>query len=305
MISRLTSLLLVLAVLPAAAQAQAVSAVAPEGSIVHTDLAYVPNGHERQVLDLYLPEAALRPLPLIVLVHGGAWRGGNKARNGNVSWVASLLLEAGYAVASINHRYSQQAPFPAQIHDAKAAVRWLRANRDEYGLDGDWVGAWGASSGGHLAAMLGTSPGVVAMDGDLGEAGESTRVQAVVDWYGPTDLLKMDSQALPGGMFHNEPGSPESQLVGGPLQEMRAAARAAAPTTYVTADDPPFLFFHGDNDMSVPFQQSEVLHEALTTVGVEADLHILPGAGHGTAHFRAPEIGRLMVEFFDQHLRGH
>ena len=305
MVSRRTSLVLILAVLPAVAQAQATSAVAPAGSIVHANLAYVPNGHERQVLDLYLPGTSLRPLPLIVLIHGGAWRGGDKAENRNIAWVASLLLEAGYAVASINHRYSQQAIFPAQAHDAKAAVRWLRANRDMYGLDTDRVGAWGASSGGHLAAMLGTSAGVVTMDGELGEVGESTRVLAVVDWYPPTDLLDMDSQALPGGTFHDEPDSPESSLVGGPLQEMSAAARAASPRTYVTPDDAPFLFFHGDNDEVVPFQQSEVLHAALTEAGVEADLHILPGAGHGTAHFRTPEVGRLMVEFFDQHLRGN
>ena len=119
----------------------------------------------------------------------------------------------------------------------------------------------------------------------------------------PTDFLQMDSQRLPDGSFHDPPNSPESQLLGGPIQTLRAAATAANPITYVTGEDSPFLIQHGDHDRQVPYQQSELLHQALTRAGVETRLHILPGAGHSTSEFLTDEIGQMMVEFFDRHLK--
>ena len=188
----------------------------PEGVTVYRDIAYVADGHERQKLDLYVPETG-ENLPLIIWIHGGAWRGGDKK-----NYIRREYLKAGYAGASLNYRLSQHAIFPAQIEDVKAAVRWLRANAETYGLDPNRFAAWGSSAGGHLVAILGT-----AGDVDKFEVGEnlevSSRVQAVVDYFGPTDFLQMDAQSLPDGLVHNAPDSPESQLVGGPIQEHKDA----------------------------------------------------------------------------------
>jgi acetyl esterase/lipase len=194
--------------------------------------------------------------------------------------------------------------FPAQIHDLKAAVRWLRANAAQYGIDPERVGAWGESSGAHLVALLGTSAGVPMLEGTLGPAGPSSAVRAVVDWYGPTDFLQMDAHRLPEGMAHDPADSPESRLVGGPIQSRKVIVQAANPVTYVGADDPPFLIFHGDRDPLVPHHQSVLLHAALAAAGVPVTLHTLAGAGHGTPEFRTPEVGRAMVEFFDRHVKG-
>lgn len=294
---------LVLAALPLSAASQAANVEPPPGTIVHRDVPYVAHGHARQVLDLYLPAGASAPSPLILLIHGGAWRQGDKATNRGVAALVPVLLDAGYAVASMNHRYSSQALFPAQIHDAKAAVRWVRANQTRHEVDGSRIGVWGGSSGGHLAALLGTSAGVPSMDGDLGDVDQSTRVNAVVAWYPPTQFLEMDAQRLPDGWVHNAPDSPESQLLGGPVQERADAALAASPLTYVSSDDPPFLLLHGDADRLVPFQQSLILRDALSAAGVAVDLRILPGAGHGLADFLNQEVIRLVVQFFNQYVR--
>ena len=177
------------------------TAKVPEGTQVHRNLEYVKGGHERQKLDLYVPDKADGPLPVIVWVHPGAWMFGGKEE-----CPAIPFLSKGYAVASINHRYSRQSPFPAQIEDCKAAIRWLRANAKTYNLDTERFGVWGASSGGHLSALLGTSGDVKDLEGTQGETGPSSRVQAVVDWFGPTDVAKM------GGM-HDNSDSPESRLL--------------------------------------------------------------------------------------------
>lgn len=187
----------------------------PAEITVHRDLAYVAEGHPRQVLDLYLPRSS-RPLPLIVWIHGGAFRMGSKEDD-----VPLEQLDAGYAIAAINYRLSQHAIFPAQIEDCKAAVRWLRAHAEAYGIDPARIAALGTSAGGHLAAMLGTTGSETALDvGD--HLDHPSRVQAVVDFYGPTDFLQMDSHRPSGGMVHDTPDSPESMLVGGPIQERQA-----------------------------------------------------------------------------------
>jgi len=287
----------------ATAQAPSNPVIPPTGTIVHRDMAYVANGHERQKLDLYLPSSGLRPLPLIVAVHGGAWSRNDKADHANTAWLVPILVKAGYAVASLNYRFSQHATFPAQIHDVKAAVRWLRSNASTYGLDPTRFGAWGPSSGGHLVNLLGTSAGVNAMDGTLGPTDQSTRVQAVVDWYGATDFLQMDAHRLPNSDTHDSPDSPESRLLGGPLEKMHEAATAANPITYITRDDPPFFIFHGDNDHTVPPHQSTLLRDALATAGVKVQFHAVAGADHGGPLFQTEEIARMLMGFFDQHLK--
>lgn len=269
----------------------------PDGTRVLRDVAYVSGGHERQKLDLYVPAGTGAPRPLVVWVHGGAFRAGSKDDGGP----ALALLKRGYAVASLNYRLSQHALFPAQLEDCKAAVRWLRAHATEHGLDPDRIAAWGASAGGHLVAMLGTTGDTTEFD--VGpNPGVSSRVQAVVDWFGPTDFRQMNRQgAGVGRMDHDAPDSPESQLVGGPIQANAAKVARANPITYVTAGDPPMLLVHGDRDPLVPYGQSVLLQEALAKAGVESTLHTVKGGGHGQGFGDAE---RQAVEaFLDRVLR--
>jgi acetyl esterase/lipase len=264
----------------------------PPGVKVLKDLAYVPGGHERQKLDLYLPEkAGESPLPLVVWIHGGGWEGGNKE-----GCPAVPLVGQGYAAASINYRLSQHALFPAQIEDCKAAIRWLRANAKKYSLDPDHIGVWGASAGGHLVALLGVTGGVKDLEGDEGNLDQSSRVQAVVDWFGPTDFNTI-------GKGLNDPKSPVSRLIGGPPQENKEKAAKASPITYVGKDAAPTLIMHGDKDNLVPISQSEELAAALKKAGVEVTFQVVKGNGHGGPDFLNPENRKLIVDFFDKHLR--
>jgi len=272
---------------------------APPNTRVLRDLEYVPAGHERNKLDLYLPEQGQTssPLPLIIWVHGGGWRNGSKD-----NCRATRFLGKGYAVASINYRLSSHAVFPAQIEDCKAAVRWLRVNAKKYNLDAERFGVWGSSAGGHLVALLGTAGDI--KDFDKGQnLNVSSRVQAVCDYYGPTDLLKMDD--FPGRMAHNAPDSPESKLVGGPIQENKQAVRRLNPISYVTKNDPPFLILHGDNDQSVPHNQSQLLYEALNKTGVKVTFYTVKGGGHGFKGTDEPDSVRekMVLDFFNKYLR--
>ncbi len=263
------------------------------------DLEYARVGDRPLRLDLYLPEDAEGLHPLLVWIHGGAWRQGTKDHPR-----ALRLLPHGYAVASVEYRLSQEAIFPAQIHDCKAAIRWLRAHAGEYGFDPARIGVWGGSAGGHLVALLGASGGVVDLEGSLGCEGVSSAVQAVCDWYGPSDLLRMDD--VPGSMEHNAPDSPESQLVGAPIQSRPDLVARANPITYVKADVPPFLLMHGTADDVVIPGQSELMHAALVKAGVRSSLIMLGGLGHGFPgeHGRWGEIYGYVQAFFDSVLKG-
>ncbi|HOK76913.1 MAG TPA: alpha/beta hydrolase [Verrucomicrobiota bacterium] len=266
----------------------------PEGARVLRDIAYVANGHERQRLDLYLPKEGTN-LPLIINIHGGAFKMGSKEQG-----VPMEYLAEGYAVASINYRLSQHAKFPAQIEDCKAAVRWLRAHAREYGLDPNRFASWGASAGGYLAAMLGTTGDT--REFDVGaNLEQSSGVQAVVDYFGPTDFLQMDAHRLPNGMIHDAVDSPESELIGGAIQENKAKVTRANPITYITSKAPPFLICHGDQDPLVPHHQSELLAAALKEAGVPVTFYTVKGAGHGG--FRDPKVSELTREFLAKHLK--
>ena len=275
-------------------RARARTAFLPKRTSVKRDLPYVEGGHARQVLDLYLPPKqteAGQPPALVVFIHGGGWENGNK----NNARILVPLMKQGFACASINYRLSGDAIFPAQIHDCKAAIRWLRSKADEFGYDGAQIGVWGSSAGGHLVALLGTSGDVAELEGDLGVTKVSSRVQAVCDYFGPTDFtrfIKKQPSTDP-----QKPDNPQiSKLLGGPLYEHREAAQAASPVTYITADDPPFYIVHGDQDRVVPISQSELLKEALEKAGVTTQYRVVPGAGHG--HFRDPEVAESVAEFF-------
>lgn len=263
-----------------------------------TDLVYARLGPRALTLDLYLPEDVPPPHPLLVWIHGGAWRMGSKENPR-----ALPLVQHGYAVASLEYRLSQEARFPAQLHDCKAAVRWLRTRAEQFGLDPTRFGAWGGSAGAHLAALLGVTAGVADLEGDFGPDKASSAVQAVCDWYGPSDFLHMNDE--PGVMDHNAPDSPESQLIGAPIQERPDLVTKANPITYVHQGAPPFLIMHGTADKVVLPNQSVLLHEALVGAGVTSTLILLGGLGHGFPgdHGRWPEIYGYVRAFFDLYLK--
>jgi acetyl esterase/lipase len=272
----------------------------PAGVKAERNIPYVKNGHRNQVLDLFLPEQPSdKPLPLMIWIHGGAWMAGNQG-----SPPVLYLVPKGFAVASIQHRFSSDAIWPAQAYDCKAAIRFLRANAGKYHLDPDHFGVGGDSSGGHLAAFVGTSGDVKEMEGNLGNTNVSSRVQAVVDWFGPTDFTLMAQQSGPRSIIrHGASNTPESRLLGGPVQEKRDLARTANPLTYINKNDPPFLIMHGDNDQLVPLGQSVILAKALIDAGVEVTMKTIPGAGHEGPQFRNAESRRLIEEFLSRKLK--
>jgi len=281
------------------------SASSTSATPTYADVAYA-SVSSAQKLDLYLPEGD-GPFPLVLLVHGGAFMMGDKAA-GDATTGVDQLLSLGYAVASVNYRLSGEALAPAQIQDIKAAVRFLRANAQEYKLNPAKFGAWGGSAGGSLVALLGTSCNVAELEGaDLGNADQSSCVQAVVDWFGPIDFLQMDSQfsgtSCPAN--HDEANSPESMLVGAPIQDVPEKVAQVNSITYVSTDDPAFFIEHGTADCNVPPQQSQLLYDALkSALGEEkVTLTFLEGAGHGGSQFTADANLKLVTDFFDQYLK--
>lgn len=237
------------------------------------------------------------PAPGLLWVHGGGWRNGSKD-----SGVPRLFPFArrGYVCASVEYRLTDEARWPAQIEDVKCAVRYLRAHADELGLDPARIGAWGPSAGGHLVAMLGVAPDRPELEGSGGWAEQSSRVQAVCDWFGPSDLITMVEQ--PSDIDRvNTADYPESLLIGGRVQENHERARSASPYAgYADGDEPPFLIVHGDADRIVPYQQSELLYNALGLT--DTTFHTIHGAGHGGPQFEHQAVLDLVWAFFDRHL---
>ncbi|HVS33929.1 MAG TPA: alpha/beta hydrolase [Thermoanaerobaculia bacterium] len=252
------------------------------------------------LLDLRIPDGP-GPHPVIIYLHAGAWITGDRTGG-----PAIRQARRGYAVASIDYRLAPQYTWPAQIEDTKAAVRWIRANAARFNLDPERIGVFGTSSGGHLAAVLGTSGGVPALEGlHLGHAQFSSRVRAVVDFYGPTDLLRLEEQKLPCFPLNgNLPFLPPSLLMGCPIQQCPERTATASPLTYITPDDPPFLIVQGLLDCLVPWRQSVILHDALKESGVDSTLILLPKGQHGGDEFDDQEVKQAISDFLDQNLRG-
>jgi acetyl esterase/lipase len=270
------------------------------------DLAYAGLS-PAQKLDLYIPTTGSGPFPVVVMVHGGGFMMGDKADGAGLTGV-DALLKAGFAVASINYRLSSQGVYPAQINDAKAAVRYLRANAAKYNLNPEKIGAWGASAGGNLVSLLGTTCGVKELEGaDLGNADQSSCVQAVVDWFGPIDFLKMDAQfagtSCPA--THNDAASPESKLMGAAIQTIPDQVKTANPMTYITPDDAPFFIENGTADCNIPPVQNKNLAEALKAVlGADKVIYTsLEGAGHGGAQFETAENVQKVIDFLNKYLK--
>lgn len=270
---------------------------APAGAKILRDLEYARVGGTSLRLDLYLPPDAvgIKPMPVIMWVHGGGWQSGSK----NTCPLAGLTGQ-GYAVASINYRLTDQAIFPAQIHDCKGAVRWLRAHASEYGLDSDRIGAAGSSAGGHLVALLGTTGGVQELEGDVGgNVKESSRVQAVCDFCGPAAFIG-EPTAVRSQDKQGREAKAVTRLLGGPIAENRDKARLASPVVHVSKDDPPFLIVHGSADPLVPPSQSERLAKALADAGVSVKLEIVDGAGHAVVD---KQTVALATKFFEANLK--
>jgi len=284
----------------AVAQTSGSRSTLPESVQLTANIPYAYTDNSLQQLDLLLPtERERKKLPVIVFIHGGAWRGGN--RRGGHRRLADYVASGQYAGVSVGYRLTDEAHWPAQIHDCKAAIRWIRGHAQEYQLDADHIGVIGSSAGGHLVAMLGVSGSTDELDGRLGShRQQSSRVACVIDEYGPSDLLAMKD--YPSRMDHDGPTSPEGRLVGGRVSETAKVAQSASPVNWVSADPPPFLIVHGDKDPLVPFNQSERLHAALKRAGGEVSLITVKEGGHGG--FRNPGIARRQRAFFDTHLRG-
>lgn len=280
-----------------------------DGGTVRRGLVYAsPAGYRPLCLDLYLPAPSRRPFPVVVWIHGGAFMMGSRSLLPGLLAVARIferLPASGIGVAAIDYRLSGEARFPAQLHDVKAAIRWLRARGAEAGVDPDRIGVWGESAGGHLAAMAAVTGGVAELEGDIGLTGPSSVVVVGVDWYGPTDFAMMDRDApADSAMGHDAPDSPESLLIGAPVQDRSDLVARANPCTWVSTGAPPIQVRHGTRDRLVPFGQSVRFVDALRAVGVDVTFlpvedadHVFEGAADG------PAIVDSAITFLEHHLR--
>ncbi|WP_116115497.1 alpha/beta hydrolase [Austwickia chelonae] len=281
-------------------------------------------------LDLYLPREHSGPFPLVIFVHGGAWSFGDKAMplRSNYGKLRSLLADHGYAVASVRYRFVDKAAFPAQLHDVKAAVRHLRAHSGELGLDPKRFAIAGDSAGGHLADLVGLVPDHTVtepappteddevgpipptdpdLEGDLGDTTVSSAVQAVVSYYGVSDLVGLFDDRDHAGCRSRSRGekTAEGKLVRGDPEhgEGRAAATAASPLTYATRNRVPMLFLHGTDDCIVPHAQSQRLYDAVRAHGTPTELVLVSGGHSAPRFYEEPEIQTRVIEFLDRHLR--
>ncbi len=263
---------------------------------VERDVTYGKTSGVNLKMDIYYPRKASGPVPVAVYVHGGAWAVGDK------TWVTAPLdigelVDRGYMLCAIDYRLAPRYKFPAQIEDVKCAIRFLRANASKYGIDPTRIGAWGESAGGHLVALLGVTDSSAGLEGSGGYADQSSRVQAVVDMFGPSDLT-----ALPG----------QSQLleqVFGTSNPESEALKRASPITYVSKDDPPFLILHGEMDDVIPLSQSQILYDRLVSAGVPATLVVVKNSGHVFVPVGGPitptraELTKMVADFFDSYLK--
>lgn len=264
----------------------------PESVEVRRDIEYGKGGEESLKLDLYSPKTVKRPVPGLIFIHGGAWKGGKRS---DYHFYTVRFAERGYVVATVSYRLLPKSPFPAAVHDVKCAVRWMRANARKLNVDPDRIGVIGGSAGGHLAMMIGYSSDVPKLEGTGGHAGVSSRVQAVVNLYGPVDLTTPYASG----------NSLIIRFLGGKtIEESRTRYELASPISHITRDDPPTLIFHGTIDDTVPIDQADRLAEKLKSTRVPYRYDRLEGWPHAMdlAEVVNQRCQRLMVEFFKKHL---
>ncbi len=277
---------------------------APAGTRVIRDVEFASTPHGPLLLDIYLPDTSSdTPLPVLMYIFGGGWAIGNRHQVRVFQW--QNFAQHGYAVVGISYRLSHQDIFPAQIHDCKKALRWIRSNAKKYNFDAQRIGVFGSSAGGHLSALMGTSGDVLELEGPL-EAGDEDyigQLQAVADFMGPTDMEQAEAQRLKPGMSWVSRGSIATALFGDKIANVPELVRSANPLTYIKPGMPPFFIVHGEKDRVVPVGQSILLHEALQASGNESELIILEGKGHTDVKaYGADEIFSKLKAFFDRHL---
>lgn len=274
------------------------SARAAAGFQTLKNIDYVGAGNPRQMLDLYLPSTSGgAPRPLVVYIHGGGWESGSKDQ---AQVLMGLIRGTPCAGASLNYRLTHEAQWPAQIHDCKAAIRWLRAHAKEHNLDPEKISAFGISAGGHLVSMLGVTGGVKELEGSLGEhLDQSSRVTCVLDFCGPSNFLTFGGK---GSIIDvNDPKGALAKLIGGPLKDHEPQGRNASPVNYITSDDAPFMIIHGDKDNIVPYSQAAEFDTALEAAHIPSIL--ITGTDGGHVFFSQPLIERMRT-FNDRHLLG-
>ncbi len=251
-------------------------------------------------LDLARPEEIERRIPAIVFVHGGGWTTGSRAAQLQDIKLAALR---GYVGVTVSYRLTEpdangvpRNPFPAQLHDVKCAVRWLRANADRFGIDANRIGAAGGSAGGHLCLLLGVTDTSDGLEGNGGDAHQSSRVQAVVNYFGPTDLAEAYKKSTDGRRYFE-------MLVSGKPDAVPERYKSASPITYLSKDDPPTLTLHGGDDTLIPVEQARAFDAKAREVGAPHKLVVYSGQGHGFSGETVNVAYRTMFEFFDEHLQ--
>lgn len=263
--------------------------------IRQNDVVYATVNEQNLLLDLHLPAQTEQP-PLVVWIHGGAWRAGSRKK-----MPLAYLVQSGFAIASIDYRLSPEARFPAQIHDCKAAIRFLRASASQFGFNARRIGVAGASAGGHLAALVGVSNGNRKLEGEVGEhRQQSSEVQAIVDFYGPTNFTTILKQSTPHGLHVRVPAL--QLLLGGQPTEVPELAKSASPVFHVDRSAPPLLMLHGDQDPQVPINQSHELQGRYRAMGRSVQLEVVHGGAHGGNVFHDERHQQLVTQFLDRHL---
>lgn len=263
----------------------------------HRDIEFAKVGEHDLKLDLYLPDKAAKP-PLVVWVHGGAWRRGSKEK-----MQIPGLVGHGFAIASVGYRLSPVAKFPAQSHDIKSAIRFLRAKESEFGYDAERVFIAGASAGGHLAALIGVTNGHAELKGNVGVSGSSSDIAGIVDFYGPSNFMTILNQSTPHGLSVRVPAL--ELLLGAQPEDSVDLAKLASPVFHVDAEDPPILMIHGDQDPQVPINQSHEIVGAYKAAGIgdKAKLVVIHGGEHGGEDFYDERRMQLVADFLRRCLR--
>ena len=268
----------------------------PKGTIVHGNIPYNNDTLKKHLLDIYVPADAKGKVPLVVLIHGGGWIGNDKyADMGYMPNTVAAILNNGMAIASIDYRFATQAVFPAILQDCNKAVSFLYDNADKYGLDKNSIALMGFSAGGHLASLMGTSQNNKVSDFYFPNTYRPFQYKAVVDFYGPTDLV-----LLPG---NEDEKSPEGLLIGAAPLLRPDLAKRASPIAYIDKNDPPFLIYHGEKDNTVSNKQSKLFSAWLTYYGVTNELTIVKDAPHFGTMYDVPEISNKVINFLKQHLQ--
>jgi acetyl esterase/lipase len=263
----------------------------PDDVIFERDVVYGKGAGEDLKLNIARPKEQQGALPCIVFIHGGGWAAGSKEGHNQQTWDTA---KKGYVSATIGYRFAPKHRFPAQIEDAKCAIRFLRANAEKYGIEKDKIGAVGFSAGAHLSMLLGTMDPKDGLEGDGGNPDQSSKVNCVVSWFGPTDLTKE---------YPDASRKIVETFIGGTKEEKQEACRQASPVTYVDKGDAPMLLIQGTKDRLVPYTQAYLMIDALAKAGVTGRLDMIVGADHGWGGTELQRTADETFAFFDQYLK--